>query len=112
MILQVGSNKIKIVVAQNYWVRLKGLMGVSPIYYGMLFPACNAIHTFFMKEAIDVIGLNEHNQIIYMYRNLPKNQIIHIKEDIKKTSILELPQNTSKDFQMGNILFFEDEDIV
>lgn len=107
-----NQTKIKIVVAKNYSERLKGLMGKTNIDYGMLFFKCNAIHTFFMKENIDVVGLNEENQVIYIYRNLPKNQIVRIKNDIKKTSILELPKDTSKHITMGSVLFFEDEDVI
>lgn len=92
--------------------RFKGFMGKTNIDYGMLFPTCNAIHTFFMKENIDIVGLNEENQVIYIYRNLPKNQIVRIKNDVKKTSILELPKDTSKEITMGSILLFEDEDII
>jgi hypothetical protein len=103
---------MKIVLAKSFPIRLKGLMGEENIDYGMLFPKCNAIHTFFMKENIDIVGLNEENQVIYIYRNLPKNQIVRIKSDIKKTSILELPKDTSKFITMGSVLLFEDEDII
>jgi len=110
--LRVNKNKINVVVAKNMADRFKGFMGKTNIDYGMLFPKCNAIHTFFMKENIDIVGLNEENQVIYIYRNLPKNQIVRIKNDIKKTSILELPKDTSKEITMGSILLFEDEDII
>ena len=78
------------------------------IHYGMLFPNCNGIHTYFMKEEIDVIALNEENQVIYIYRNVPKNKIIKISESPKKTSILELPKNASEKLYIGSILKFED----
>lgn len=65
-----------------------------------------------MKEAIDVIGLNENNKIIFLERKVTKNKIIKINADIKKTSILELPQNTSFPFQIGDTLFFEFENII
>lgn len=112
MILKMKNQEINIIKAETFFARLRGLMGVSPIYYGMLFPNCNGIHTFFMKENIDVIGCNEFNQVIYLYRNLPKNQIIKINYPIQKTSILELPVNASKDISMGDTLFFEDKDII
>ena len=65
-----------------------------------------------MKERIDVVGLNESNQVIYLYRNLPPNRIVRIPYSNKKTSILELPQNTSLKISMGETLIFEDEDII
>lgn len=103
---------MKIVEAKSFYQRLKGFMGVSPIQHGMLFRNCNSIHTFFMKENIDVIGLNEQDQVIYIYRNLPKNQIVRVQGESKKTSILELPKDTSKHIKMGSVLFFKNEDIV
>lgn len=112
MILEINKKKLEIVEAKSFSKRLKGLMGVSPITYGMYFKNCNGIHTYFMKENIDVIGLNEQNEVIYIYRNLPKNQIIKLESSAKKTSILELPKDTSKHIKMGSILFFKDEDVI
>ena len=108
MKLKINGKKMDIIVAQKMKDRFFGLMGKENIDYGMLFPKCNAIHTFFMKEKIDVIGLNEENQIIYIYRSVPKNKVVSISEDVKKTSILELPNNTSKNLMIGSILRFED----
>lgn len=112
MILKLKEQTVPIVVAKTFQQRLRGLMGVYPVTYGMLFFHCNAIHTYFMEDNIDVIGLDQNNQVIYIYRNLPKNQIIKIKNNIKKTSILELPIHTSHSIQLGDFLFFEDEDVI
>lgn len=87
-------------------------MGKTNISCGMLFPKCNSIHTFFMKEEIDVIGLNENNEIIFLEPNVSSNKIIKINASIKKTSILELPKNTSFSLKIGEKLFFEFEDII
>lgn len=91
---------------------MMGFMGKTDITYGILFPKCNSIHTFFMKEEIDVIGLNPQNEIIFLERNISRNKIIKINKEIKKTSILELPKNTSLSFHIGDTLFFEFEDVV
>ena len=107
MILLLNHEKIKIKIALDYKTRLRGLMGITPIYYGMLFPKCNGIHTFFMKENIDIIGLDTNNEVIYKYENLDKNRVIKINNDINKTSILELPANSSKKIRIGTILIFE-----
>lgn len=112
MTLKIGKNEYEIVVANSFKQRLKGLMGEENINYGMLFPNCNSIHTFFMKEAIDVVGLDINNEIIYKYENLDKNQIVKINNDQNKTSILELPKNASKKLKIGQILLFKDEDII
>lgn len=110
--LKINTTFLDIYVAKNFYDRLMGLMGKTNISYGVLFPQCNSIHTFFMKEAIDVIGLNEKNEIIFIKRNVTKNKIIKINTEIKKTSILEIPQNTSLTLYLGKKLFFEFKDIV
>ena len=110
--LQLEKQKINIVVASHFKERLLGFMGKENICYGMLFPRCNSVHTFFMKEKIDIIGLNENNEILFIERNCSKNKIIKINHPIKKTSILELPKNTSHSLKIGESLFFEFEDIV
>ena len=74
----------------------------------MLFPKCNSIHTYFMKENIDIVGLDENNEVIYKYENLDKNRVIRINYDHKKTSILELPAYSSRKIKVGTILLFEE----
>lgn len=112
MYLRINKKKLPIVLANNFQKRLQGLMGVFPITYGMLFLHCDAIHTFFMKDAIDIVGLNQNNQIIYLYQNLSPNRILRISHGKEKIHILELPKNTSKTFTLGETLFFEDENII
>lgn len=107
MWLKLNGKKIMIKNATDFKTRLLGLMGQKNIDYGILFPNCNAVHTFFMKENIDILGLNEENQVIFIYRDVPKNKIVKVSEETKKTSILELPKNTSKSLYIGSIVNFE-----
>ena len=109
MYLQLKNQQLNIIVANSFKERLIGLMGQKNISQGMLFPKCNSIHTFNMKENIDVIGLDENNEVIYKYENLPKNRIIRINNPKNKTSVLELPQNTSKNIKLNSILLFKNE---
>ena len=111
MKLKTNNKTIEIKKATDFKMRFLVLMGKQKIDYGILFPKCNAIHTFFMKEEIDVIGLNEENQVIYIYREVPKNKVVKVSDDPKKTSILELPKNTSKKIYVGSVLKFEDSDL-
>ncbi len=108
MKLKIHNQIINIKKATDFKTRLFGLMGQKNIQEGILFPKCKAIHTFFMQEEIDVIGLNEENQVVYIYRNVPKNKIVKIQNKNKKTSILELPKNTSKGLVIGSILTFKE----
>ena len=106
MYLNLNNQKIEISLANNLSLRLWGLMGKKNITKGILFPRCNAIHTFFMKEEIDVVALNEHNEVIAIYHRVSKNKIIKIKNKAKKTSILELPKDTSYSLKIGSIIQF------
>lgn len=112
MKLLLNGKYINIKEAISYKERLIGLIGQKNFDFGMFFKNCNSIHTFFMKEAIDVIGLNEKNEIIFLERNLKPNKLVTIHHSIKKTSILELPHNTSFGLNLGDKLFFEFENIV
>lgn len=112
MKLSIGKRKYNIVEAKYLHQRLIGLIGKENINYGMLFKKCNAIHTYFMKENIDVIGLDENNEVIYKYENLEPNRIIRIQNKQNKTSVLELPKNTSKSIKLGTILLFESEHVI
>ena len=112
MKLKINDKYLDIKVAESFQERIMGFMGKINIDYGILFPECNSIHTFFMKEEIDVIGLNENNEIIFIERNCTKNKIIKINYPIKKTSILELPKNTSLNLKIGEGLFFEFKDVI
>ena len=71
--------------------KLLGFMFKKNINYALRF-RCRSIHTFFMKEDIDVIITNKNNKVLYVYNNLKKNKII-----IKKNAyyFYELPNNTN-----------------
>ena len=55
----------------------------------LLFNRCNSIHTFFMKENIDVIMCDKDNNIVLFYYNLGKNKVILPKHSVYK--VIELP---------------------
>ncbi len=112
MYLRINNDLIKIKIAKTWPEKIIGLIKEKNIYYGLLINECNAIHTFFMHDHIDVLFLDENNMILAKYQNLGINKIVSIKEPIKKTSVLELPQNTSQNFKIGQILRFEFKDVI
>jgi len=109
MYLETNKNKFNIIKAKSFYTRLTGFIGKKNIDYGIIFPKCNSIHTYFMKENIDVLGLDENNEVIYKYENLAKNKVIKINYERKKTSILELPTNSTKKIKVGTILIFNED---
>lgn len=109
MNLKTNHKKYDIEVANTFYKRLTGLIGKKDIDYGILFPKCNSIHTFFMKENIDVLGLDQNGEVIYKYENLEKNRVIKINNPAKNTSILEMPHHSTKKIRIGTILPFEED---
>jgi uncharacterized membrane protein (UPF0127 family) len=84
--------------------RLMGLMFKKNINYGLRFPHCNSIHTFFMKEAIDVVMTDKNNNILYVYYNFKPWHIITPKKNVYYT--YEFPINNFK-FNIGDKLKLE-----
>lgn len=91
MILIYKNKQIKLQECITFISRLKGFMGKKNINKALLFNKCNSIHTFFMKENIDVIMCDKNNKILYYYNNLPKDKIIFPKKNVYKT--YETPVN-------------------
>ncbi len=67
-----------------------GFMGKKNIDNSLMFNKCNSIHTFFMKENIDVIMCDNNNKILFYYKDFKKNRIILPKKNVKK--VFETPR--------------------
>jgi len=93
MYLILKNNKYKIKYCKNLFNRFKGFMFKKKINYVLCFPKCNSIHTFFMRENIDIIMTNKNNKVLYIYNNFKKNKIILPKKNVYYT--YELPKNTN-----------------
>lgn len=94
---------MKIITAKTYMQKLTGLMGKKNINYGMFFPGVSSIHTFFMKESIDVIGLNDAMIVTSIYENVKPNKILILKN---ANHTLELPKGESKHYHIGQKIKF------
>ena len=70
MYLIYKNNKLKIYEYKTFFKKLFGLMNKKNISYGIKINNCNSIHTFFMKENIDVCITDKTNNIIYLKENL------------------------------------------
>lgn len=91
MYIKYNNKTIKVINCTSFYSRLKGFMFKKNINYSLLFDRCNSIHTFFMKENIDVILCDKDNNILYFYQNLTKNKIILPKKGVSK--VIETPSN-------------------
>ncbi len=97
---------MKIIVAETFKDKLLGLMNKTNIDYGLLIKDCKSIHTYFMKEPIDVLLLDKDNRILFINRNVKKNKIL-IYHTKKKSNILELPNNKSINLKVNDIIDLE-----
>lgn len=94
MKLIINNDEFEIKECIKFKDRLFGLMFKKNFNYGLLFNECSSIHTFFMKEPIDVIGLDENNNVVGYKKNLKSYRFLKIKGSKK---IIELPANSIKD---------------
>ena len=83
------NKDIELYECKSFFSRLRGFMFKKNISNALLFDRCNSIHTFFMKENIDVIMCDKDNNILYYYRNINKNKIILPKKGIRR--VFETP---------------------
>ena len=85
------NKELNLKECKSFSSRLFGFMFKKSINSALLFDRCNSIHTFFMKENIDVIMCDKDNNILYYYNDLKKNKIILPKRDVYK--VIETPSN-------------------
>lgn len=106
MYIIINNQKYKINIMNTFFKRLKGLMfKKEPIKEVYLFPKCSSIHTYFMKQNIDICILDKKYKVLYIKENLPKRKII-----IKKGYYtLEMPLNTVKNINLGQTLKIRNE---
>lgn len=85
-------SNVSIKEAKSFKERLIGLMFKKKITHGLLFRNCRSIHTFFMKDEIDVVATDKNDNIIKKYKSVKKNKIIIAPRNTK--NIYELPKGT------------------
>ena len=98
MKLVYDNKSIELIECSTFFSRFMGFMGKKKIDYSLLFNNCNSIHTFFMKSNIDVIMCDADNNILFFYKDLPKNKIILPKAKVSK--VFETP-NGYFDIKIG-----------
>ena len=95
----INNEKFNVDIANSYKEKLFGLMGKTNITTGLFFVNTRSIHTFFMKEEIDIIMINKNEEIVYYQKNCPKNKII-IK--LRAHHTIELPKNSLHNISIGD----------
>lgn len=85
------NKEIELINCKSFFKRFRGFMLKKNIDKALLFDKCNSIHTFFMRENIDVIMCDKNNKVLFYYRNLGKNKVILPKKGVRK--VFETPGN-------------------
>lgn len=78
-------------VANTSFSRMRGLLGRRhlPAGEGLWIRPSSGVHTFGMKFAIDVIGLDRRNRVVRLWNTLVPNRITSVS--FKVASVIELP---------------------
>ena len=101
MRITINNEEFNINIANSFFKKFIGLMGKKNITVGLFLPKTNSIHTFFMKENIDVIMIDKENKVVCFKKNLKKNRIL-IKKKAYHT--IELPHNSLNNINIGDKL--------
>ena len=80
---------------------------IEPITYGLRFPKCNSIHTFFMYQSVDIIMTDKNNRILYLYQNFKPWQIIWPKKGVYYT--YEFAANSMDSYGVNDIFRVKEE---
>lgn len=84
----------QIVCANTPLLRLVGLLGKKklPVGAGVWLQPSSGVHTFGMRFAIDVLGLDAELRVVRLWANLPPQRITSV--DFRVKSVVELAQGT------------------
>lgn len=89
-VCQGASTLATVAVADNYFLRLRGLIGRSAEELGgLLISPCNQVHTCFMGEAIDIIYLDKACKVLRIDAEIPAWKMLKAERGSRK--VLELP---------------------
>ena len=85
------------------FLRLKGLMGEKNISTGLLLRPCAQIHTYFMKEPIDVVYLDRAGRVLSVETAMEPGRMGFYIHGAK--TVLELPAYRWASFHCTDMLY-------
>lgn len=96
-------------MADTWFARLKGLLGRKGLNAGegLVLSPCNAIHTCFMRFAIDVVFINDYGRVLKTYEAMgPFRFSARVKGAAR---VVELPAGTLQlsDTEVDDVLEIE-----
>ena len=95
-----------IIIADNFWTRMRGLMGRSKLREneGLLLAPCNAVHMMFMRFPIDVVFLSNDFVVVKILDNLKPWRASPIVRGAFKVIELEVGSAEKKRINIGDKL--------
>ena len=77
MTVLIDDKKVNVIVAKSFFKRFIGLMFKrKKVDYGLYFPKCASVHTFFMFQNIDIIMTDQNDIITEIYKDVTPNRVI------------------------------------
>lgn len=79
------------VKARSFLARGRGLMMAAPLAPGggLVIEPCSSIHMFFMRYPLDIVFLDEHGTVVFMYHSIKPWRMGRIVRHAR--SAVELP---------------------
>lgn len=103
MYIKIKTKKVKLVEANTFWERLKGLKFVlGPLDYGVRFPKKKSSNTNFLFEKVDVILTDKDETILYLFECVGTEKKIRKRKGVYNTYFV--PRNTVSNLNIGEKL--------
>lgn len=103
MYIKINNKKVKLIEANTFFQRLKGLKFVlGPLDYGVRFPNKKSSNTNFLFEKIDVILTDKDEKILFLFENVGTERKIRRRKNVYNTYFV--PVKTVKDLKVGDTL--------
>lgn len=71
------ANINSVTFANSFYKRLRGLLGQTKNDFGqrhaLILTPCKSVHTYFMKEAIDIAFVSSNGQVLQVLKNVSPN---------------------------------------
>lgn len=84
------ASRLRLYEATGFWARLRGLHAYAglPWHTGLYIAPCNAIHTFGLPYAIDVVFLDARHRVVGLRHSLRPWRVAYCR---KAVAVIELP---------------------
>ena len=100
MKLIVNNKEFNLVIAKSFFKKLRGFMFKKEINENLVFIHCSSIHTFFMRNNIDVLFFDKDKKLLKFYKDIKKNKILTCKKAYFTVELLSNKINIDGDIKL------------